>query len=105
MFLGPFGTNHGIDIYENVIAYSNRKVEEFVRFSDGFNPTSFCRPIFKLCNIEKFDMEYRQYDRIYCGARVVDENLRQSLKRLLPIGGIMIYPYGENVSRYISFLS
>ena len=50
-----------------------------------------------LGNLDNYDMDYRKYDRVYCGARVADEELRTSLKNLLSIDGILIYPYGENV--------
>ena len=101
LLLGPYGTNHGIDIFQEIIDYSNQKVEEFIRFSDGFDPIKFCRPIFMLGNLECFDMNYRKYDRVYCGARVFDEEIRDSLKNLLTMKGILIYPYGENVCVFL----
>ena len=97
LFLGPYGTNHGMDIFQDTIDYSNKKIEEFIRYSDGFNPITFCRPVLVLGNVECYDMTYRKYDRIYCGARVSNESMHEELKNMLTISGILIYPYGENV--------
>ena len=44
--LGSNGLNHGVEIYEDVIDYANKKLSEFKRFSSGFDELDFCEPKF-----------------------------------------------------------
>lgn len=103
MLLGSTGTNHGIEIFQEVIDYANSKIDEFIRFSEGFNFHQFNRPVFTKGNMYCFAADFRKYDRVYCGARVPDEKTKEQLKDLVNPGGVLIIPYGENVRAFNSF--
>lgn len=45
-FPGPYGTNHGIEIHEDVVNYSNKKLEEFRKISPALDEYEFCEPKF-----------------------------------------------------------
>lgn len=102
LLLAPNGTNHGIELFQEVIDYANSKIEDFVRFSDGFNFCQFNRPVFVQGNVYCLAADFRKYDRVYCGARVPDEKTKQQLKELIKPGGVLIFPYGENVRKLIN---
>lgn len=97
LLLGFHGVNHGIDFHEDVLKYSAQKVEEFMKYSNGFDSITFCKPDFVLGNVECIDPSFRQYDRIYCGARIPTDKSREEIKKLLKDDGILIYPFGEHV--------
>lgn len=46
LILGPYGTNHGIEVYEDVIQYANNKLENFMKFSAALDEYEFCPPTF-----------------------------------------------------------
>lgn len=45
-FSGPYGTNHGIEIHEDVVNYANKKLEEFRKKSPALDEYEFCEPKF-----------------------------------------------------------
>jgi hypothetical protein len=45
-FSGPYGTNHGIEIHEDVVNYANKKLEEFRKISPALDEYEFCEPKF-----------------------------------------------------------
>ena len=103
--LGPFDTNHGIELFEDAINYSQTNIEHFMKYSDGFQVTNFCRPHIVQGNVHSFDVTFRQYDRVYVGARLTDLNIKENIKELVKVGGILIFPTGENVSQYDSHIT
>lgn len=46
LFLGPNGINHGIEIIDYLVQYSNDKVDEFEKYSTALDEYEFCRPRF-----------------------------------------------------------
>lgn len=46
IFSGPYGTNHGIEIHEDVVNYANKKLEEFRKISPALDEYEFCEPKF-----------------------------------------------------------
>lgn len=43
---GPYGTNHGIEIHEDVVNYANKKLYEFRKISPALDEYEFCEPKF-----------------------------------------------------------
>jgi hypothetical protein len=46
LFSGPYGTNHGIEIHDDVVNYANKKLEEFRKKSPALDEYEFCEPKF-----------------------------------------------------------
>ena len=101
--LGPHDTNHGVEYYEDAIEYAKSKIEQFMKYSEGFNVLKFCKPQLVQGNVHCLDIVFRKYDRVYVGARLLDENTKQNIKELVEIGGILIFPTGENVCAEFMF--
>lgn len=95
--LAPNDTNHGIELHKDAIAFANSKIEQFIKYSEGFNVSKFCKPIFVEGNVHCLDISFRKYNRVYVGARLLDESTKQNIKELVEIGGILVFPSGENV--------
>lgn len=60
----------------------------------------FCEPSFVVGNCLEIAPESRHYDRVYCGAGVQREH-EDFMKSLLNVGGILVLPLEEKVSRSI----
>lgn len=97
--LGPRDSNHGIEIFSDVIEYANSKIEHFVKFSETFDPACFSKPRFVQGNINSIDSSFRQYDRVYVGARICNDKIKGIVRELVKVGGILIYPVDEHVSK------
>ena len=95
--LASSDTNHGIELHKDAIEYANTKIEQFMKYSDGFNVSKFCKPVFMHGNVHCLDISFRKYNRVYVGARLLDENTKQNIKELVKVGGILVFPSGENV--------
>ena len=97
LLLGPFGVNHGVELFGDVVEYSKQKLTEFIKFSNGFNLENFCMPYFVVGNCLMVNPSYRKYDRVYCGAACPLEQ-EKYIKSLVKKGGMLIMPIRDNVS-------
>ena len=95
MLIGPYGVNHGIEIYPENIEFAYMKLKEF-KHSCWYDPMRFCDPYFVQGNGLLLSPANRQYDRIYCGAAVPQEH-SHLLKNLLNMGGILVMPTEHQV--------
>ena len=95
--IGPFGTNHGVELYQECVDYAQQKLTEFMIYNDHYDPLHFCIPHFVRGDGLLLNTSYRQYDRVYCGAGVT-ENMEAHLKSLVKVGGILIIPVNDSVS-------
>lgn len=99
LIIGPEGVNHGVEIFEDVVQYANKKLENFMEKSSAFKGINFCVPVFVVGNCLCMDGIYRQYDRVYCGA-ACPSNYENYMKSLVKVNGILVMPYKDNVSVY-----
>ena len=105
LLLGPHGTNHGVEICEDLVNFAQVKLQGFL---DGTMPNilgvEFCEPEFVVGDGLYIDPCYRRYDRVYCGA-AVDVKYESYMRSLLKVGGILVMPFHDTVSnKTISFL-
>uniref|UniRef100_A0A3Q0R8L6 Protein-L-isoaspartate (D-aspartate) O-methyltransferase domain containing 2 n=1 Tax=Amphilophus citrinellus TaxID=61819 RepID=A0A3Q0R8L6_AMPCI len=98
LILGPFGVNHGIELHADVIEYAYQKLDSFIKTSDSFDKFEFCEPSFVVGNCLEIPPESRQYDRVYCGAGVQKEH-EDYMKNLLKVGGILVMPLEEKLTK------
>ncbi|MEE6506294.1 hypothetical protein FKM82_007620 [Ascaphus truei] len=98
LILGPFGVNHGVELHADVIEYANQKLELFVRTSDSFDKFEFCEPSFVSGNCLDISLDFSAYDRVYCGAGVQKEH-EDYMKNLLKVGGILVMPLEEKLTK------
>ncbi|XP_077191967.1 protein-L-isoaspartate O-methyltransferase domain-containing protein 2 [Paroedura picta] len=98
LILGPFGINHGVELHSDVIEYAKQKLDFFIRTSDSFDKFEFCEPSFVSGNCLELSPECTQYDRVYCGAGVQKEH-EDYMKSLLKVGGILVMPLEEKLTK------
>lgn len=96
LIIGPYAMNHGIDIYPDLLEYSNKNVEYFIKYSPGFDHSKFCKPRFFLCDVAALETDLK-YDRVYCGARIPNERFLDNVKKFVCASGILIYTFGESL--------
>ena len=96
MLIGPFGINHGIELYPENVEYAHEKLQEFKESSRWYNPTEFCEPVFIVGNGLLLSPGNILYDRIYCGAGCPPEHA-QLMKNMLNVGGILVMPHDNQV--------
>ncbi len=94
--IGPYGINHGIEIYQENIEYAYEKLEQFKVNSQWYDPVAFCDPVFMLGNGLLLSPGNIQYDRIYCGAACPPEHA-QLMKNMLKTSGILVMPHDNQV--------
>eukprot|EP00795_Rhopilema_esculentum_P007538 gene7538-13321_t len=99
LMIGPYGLNHGVELYKDVIEYSYSKVVNFLKHAKGLNPASFAMPNFVVGNCLMINPSYRKYDRVYCGAGCPLEH-EAYLKSLIKVGGILIVPIRDTLMKY-----
>eukprot|EP00112_Aurelia_sp_Birch-Aquarium-sp1_P024495 Seg779.2 transcript_id=Seg779.2/GoldUCD/mRNA.D3Y31 product="Protein-L-isoaspartate O-methyltransferase domain-containing protein 1" protein_id=Seg779.2/GoldUCD/D3Y31 len=99
LLIGPFGFNHGVELYPDVIEYSITKLVNFIKQTKGLNPARFCVPHFVAGNCLMINPSYRKYDRVYCGAGCPPEH-EAFLKSLINVGGILIMPIRDTLVKY-----
>lgn len=97
LILGPSGVNHGVEIFEEVVEYAEKKLEIFMTTNPAFKGINFCVPVFAVGNCLSMDPYYRQYDRVYCGAACPPE-YEDYMKSLIKMNGILVMPFKDNVS-------
>ena len=98
MYIGPYGANHGIEQHSDVVDYAMEKLDEFLKQAKDFDEFEFCVPIFMVGNCLRLTPGGRLYDRVYCGAACPPEH-ENYMKHLIKIGGILVMPFNDNVSR------
>ncbi|XP_077109066.1 protein-L-isoaspartate O-methyltransferase domain-containing protein 2 [Ranitomeya variabilis] len=98
LILGPFGMNHGVEIHPDVIEFAKEKLDQFIRTSDSFDKFDFCEPSFVAGNCLEIALESLAYDRVYCGAGVQKEH-EEYMKNLLKVGGILVMPLEEKLTK------
>ncbi|XP_047626508.1 protein-L-isoaspartate O-methyltransferase domain-containing protein 2 isoform X2 [Phacochoerus africanus] len=98
LILGPFGVNHGVELHSDVIEYAKQKLDFFIKTSDSFDKFDFCEPSFVTGNCLEISPDCSQYDRVYCGAGVQKEH-EAYMKRLLKVGGILVMPLEEKLTK------
>ncbi|KAM3839372.1 protein-L-isoaspartate O-methyltransferase domain-containing protein 2 isoform 1-T2 [Vipera latastei] len=98
LILGPFGINHGVELHADVIEYAKQKLDFFIRTSDSFDKFEFCEPSFVSGNCLEISPDSSQYDRVYCGAGVQKEH-EDYMKNLLKVGGILVMPLEEKLTK------
>ena len=94
--IGPYGINHGIEIYPENVDYAYDKLTEFRDTSPWYDPTEFCEPLFVVGNGLLLSPGNILYDRIYCGAACPPEHA-QLMKNMLNVGGILVMPHDNQV--------
>lgn len=97
LIIGPSGINHGVEIFEDVVEYANKKLQNFMETNQAFKGINFCVPVFVVGNCLSMDGVYRQYDRVYCGAACPAE-YEAYMKSLIRMNGILVMPFRDNVS-------
>ncbi|XP_045688601.1 protein-L-isoaspartate O-methyltransferase domain-containing protein 2 isoform X1 [Phyllostomus hastatus] len=98
LILGPFGVNHGVELHPDVTEYAKQKLDFFIRTSDSFDRFDFCEPSFVTGNCLEIAPDCSQYDRVYCGAGVRKEH-EDYMKSLLKVGGILVMPLEEKLTK------
>lgn len=94
--IGPYGINHGIEIYPENVDYAYDKLTEFRDTSLWYDPMEFCEPLFVVGNGLLLSPGNILYDRIYCGAACPPEHA-QLMKNMLNVGGILVMPHDNQV--------
>lgn len=90
--------NHGVELHPDVIEYAEQKLDFFIRTSDSFDRFDFCEPSFVTGNCLEISPDCSQYDRVYCGAGVQKEH-EDYMKSLLKVGGILVMPLEEKLTK------
>ena len=101
--IGPYGINHGIEIYPDNVDYAYEKLTEFRETSPWYDPMEFCEPLFVVGNGLLLSPGNILYDRIYCGAACPPEHA-QLMKNMLNIGGILVMPHDNQVDMSVQCL-
>ncbi len=101
LLIGPYGINHGIEIYPENIEFANKKQVEFKERNPCYDPVTYCEPFFVAGNGLLVSPANLLYDRIYCGAACPSEHA-QLMKNMLAIHGRLVMPHESQVGGYIS---
>ncbi len=90
--------NHGIEIHDDVVAYARAKLSQFMRSSPAVDLCEFCAPTFSVGNCLQLEAStsWASYDRVYCGAAVLDHQ-QDFVRQLVKVGGIAVMPCGDQV--------
>ncbi|KAG1697671.1 Protein-L-isoaspartate O-methyltransferase domain-containing protein 1 [Nymphon striatum] len=91
LILGPYGTNHGIELHQDVVDYAHEFLELFKKKSPSLDRYDFCEPQYFFGNVLLLDPTTKLYDRVYCGAGCPPEQ-ENFFKNLLKVGGILVIP-------------
>ena len=96
LLIGPYGVNHGVEVYEENVEFANERVAQFEGCSSWYDPAKFCEPLFVVGNGLQLSAGNMHYDRIYCGAGCSAEHAHL-FKSLLKVGGILVMPRENQV--------
>eukprot|EP00794_Sanderia_malayensis_P004698 gene4698-5313_t len=99
LLVGPYGTNHGIELFSDVISFANEKLVNFMKQNKKANLANFCMPRFVKGNCLLINPSYRKYDRVYCGAACMSEH-EDYFKSLIKENGILIVPIRDTLVKY-----
>lgn len=97
LFTGPYGINHGIEMYDDVVEYAQERLREFVHQCSNFDDFDFCPPSFVVGNCLELPSSSNMYDRVYCGASCPPEH-ENYMKNLIKVGGVLVMPLNDQVS-------
>ncbi|GFR29667.1 protein-L-isoaspartate O-methyltransferase domain-containing protein 1 [Trichonephila clavata] len=98
LLLGTYGTNHGVELHQEVVEYAKSKLEDFQNSSPAMDKYEFCPPSFVVGNCLLLDSSVHQYDRVYCGAACPTEH-ENYMKNLVRVGGILVMPLNDHLLR------
>lgn len=96
LILGPYGVNHGVEQYEDVVHYAQERLAEFKHNSPAFDEFEFCEPKFIIGNCLQLNSGCQLYDRVYVGAGCPPEH-ENYMKNLLKIGGVLVMPLNDRL--------
>uniref|UniRef100_A0AC35UAU0 Protein-L-isoaspartate O-methyltransferase domain-containing protein 1 n=1 Tax=Rhabditophanes sp. KR3021 TaxID=114890 RepID=A0AC35UAU0_9BILA len=90
--LGRTGTNHAIEINEDVVKYALDRLQE-TRQLKALDVYEWCPPVFCVGSVFNVDVQanVNKYDRIYIGANVPTTHKLYFMK-FLKIGGVAVMP-------------
>ena len=97
LMIGSSGVNHGVEMFEDVVEFAEKKLGIF-KTSPAYQGTNFSEPVFIVGNCLSLNTHYRQYDRVYCGAACPAE-YEEYMKSLVKVGGILVMPFNEKVTK------
>lgn len=100
--LGDTGTNHGIEIFKNLITYSKGTIKDWTRTASA-SSVGFAYPDIRCADIHDhnfLDAHRHRYDRIYISFLLHDRTVLDKTIKMLKIGGILVVPMLGNMSRY-----
>lgn len=100
LLLGTNGVNHGIEVHEDLVTYARHKLERFKKCAGALDEFEFCEPSFAvgngLCLSHGKPGDFREYDRVYCGA-ACPEAFEAQVWRLVAVGGILVMPCNDQL--------
>lgn len=96
LLLGPYGINHGIEMYDDVVEYAQERLREFVHQCSNFDDFDFCPPSFVVGNCLEIPSSSNMYDRVYCGASCPPEH-ENYMKNLIKVGGVLVMPLNDQL--------
>ena len=102
LLIGPYGINHGIELYAQNVEFAQERQEDFIANSPWYDPALYCEPLFVVGNGLLLSPGNLLYDRIYCGAGCPPQHA-QLMKNMLAVGGILVMPHGNQVSEVLRF--
>lgn len=89
--------NHGVEQYDDVVEYAQKRLAEFKQNSPAFDEFDFCEPNFVVGNCLRLNSGCQLYDRVYVGAGCPPEH-ENYMKNLIKIGGVLVMPLNDRVS-------
>ncbi|CCF23404.1 Protein-L-isoaspartate O-methyltransferase domain-containing protein 1 [Caenorhabditis elegans] len=102
ILLGETGINHGIELYENLVTYSETCIDQWITTPEA-SSVGWARPELKVCDITdvKFlEAHQNRYDRIFVGFVADDSQLLKRMLGMLNVGGQLVMPRIQGVCRY-----
>lgn len=96
LILGTYGSNHGVEVHDDVVEYAREKLEDFKTRSSAFEEFDFCEPQFVVGNCLQLNSGCRLYDRVYCGAACPAEH-ENYMRNLIKVGGILVMPLSDQL--------
>ncbi|XP_015912421.1 protein-L-isoaspartate O-methyltransferase domain-containing protein 1 [Parasteatoda tepidariorum] len=100
LLLGPYGTNHGVELHQSNVEYARNILDEFQSYSPALDKYDFCPPSFVVGNCLLLDSSAPQYDRVYCGASCPTEH-ENFIKNLVRVGGILVMPINDSLMQIV----
>lgn len=98
LMIGSNGVNHGVELFEDVVEFAEKKLNVFLKTNPVYQGTNFSEPVFIVGDCLSLNTHYRQYDRVYCGAACPAE-YEEYMKSLVRVGGILVMPFNDKVKK------